>query len=479
MQLSTGIQEGLLSLLCYDDSPGGGKFVAGLLEHADYDPYYRDIAKVSLRYISKYDKVPGEHTIDLVEQLQRRFPEQSSLFNQIYEVITELQETSNREFILSQASAFCRYQALKQGISSAIDHLDADTEEGVEQASLALASSLDRSFDLFDTGTLLSDTSKSLRFLDASNMPFLCGIKELDDARLGPARKRLHLMVAPSGRGKSWWLVHLAKLALLQRKKVLYVTLELSEEEVCGRFMQSLFSIRKREQEIATQIFKQDDRGRFSSMSSVVIKGRPHLEQPGIRQHLIAKVGSVLEGRRPPLIVKEFPTKFLTIKALESFIEMLQASVNFIPDMICIDYPDLMALPTIGEYRHSIGSLYGQLRGIGVKQNIAICAVTQTNKAGATARLVTEVDSAESYEKIGISDTVFTYSQTKAEKALNLSRIYVDKGRTDISKFEVLISQAYGIGQFCLHSVLKSTSYERFLDGPQGNNEEDFDDDDI
>lgn len=477
MELSTGIQEGLLALLCYDNTPGGGKFVAGLLSHADYDPYYRDIAKAAIKYISKYDKVPGEHTVDLVEQLQRRYPEQSSLFTQIYEVLMGLQETSNREFILANAAAFCRYQSLKQGISAAINHLDADTEEGVEQASLALNNSLERSYDLFDTGTLLTDTSKVLRFLDATNQPFQCGIKEMDNVRLGPARKRLHLMVAPSGRGKSWWLVHLAKLALLQRKKVLYVTLELSEEEVCGRFMQSLFSVRKRDQEIVTQLFKCDEMGRFSSMSSFIVQNRRHLEEEGIRAHLIDRIETVLQGRRPPLVVKEFPTGFLNVRGLESYIEMLEASISFIPDMLCIDYPDIMEISTAGDYRHSIGAVYKQLRGLGVKRNMAVCAVTQTNKAGATAKLVTEVDSAESYEKIAISDTVFTYSQTKAEKALNLARIYADKGRTDISKFEVLISQAYGIGQFCLHSTLKSKTYERAVDGPS-EVEPDFDDDD-
>jgi len=475
MDLSTGIQENLVAILCYDDSPGGGKFVAGILQPEDYDPYYRDIVSRAIKYARKYDKVPGEHTIDIIEQLQRNFPDNASIYGQIYEVLNALRDGANKEYVLSQATTFCRYQGMKKGIVEALDALDEDNVEGVDRAQSILSNSTEQSFAMFDKGTALTETTRSLRFLDEASIPFLSGISQLDNIRLGPCRKRLHLMVAPSGRGKSWWLVHVAKHCLMQRLKVLYVTLELSEEEVCGRVFQALFSIRKRDQKIVRQLFTKDELGRFTGLREVSVANRPHLEQGNIYRYLVTKIGDVLEGAREPLIVKEFPTKGLTIRELDSFIDSLEGARGFIPDVLIVDYPDLMK--TDGEInRFSIGALYGGIRGIAVKRNLAGVVVTQTNKGGAKQRNVRETDSAESYEKIATSDVVLTYSQTEAEHGLGLCRVFVDKGRTDVAKIEILVSQAYGIGQFCMDSVIKTRQYDRFIDQAERGSSEGQDD---
>ena len=127
------------------------------------------------------------------------------------------------------------------------------------------------------------------------------------------------------------------------------------------------------------------------------------------------------------------------------------------------------------EERFAIKRLYERLRGIAVKKNIAIATATQTNKSGASAKLVTEKDSTESYTKIAISDYVLTYSQTLEEHKLGFARLFTDKGRDDAAKFLVLISQAYGVGQFLLSSSLLDDNYESYI---KGSDYDDFDDDD-
>jgi len=54
---------------------------------------------------------------------------------------------------------------------------------------------------------------------------------------------------------------------------------------------------------------------------------------------------------------------------------------------------------------------------------------------------------------------VISYNQTQDEHDLSLARLFVIKGRTEQDKFEVLISQAYGLGQFVIDSVGKISSY--------------------
>ena len=46
---------------------------------------------------------------------------------------------------------------------------------------------------------------------------FSTGIKELDQRNIVPTRGALSIFIAPSGFGKSWFLIHLGKQALMQR----------------------------------------------------------------------------------------------------------------------------------------------------------------------------------------------------------------------------------------------------------------------
>jgi len=59
---------------------------------------------------------------------------------------------------------------------------------------------------------------------------------------------------------------------------------------------------------------------------------------------------------------------------------------------------------------------------------------------------------------------VLTYSQTPAEKSLNLARLFVEKARNEESKMQVLITQAYGVGQFCLDSAPIHSDYWDFME---------------
>ena len=57
----------------------------------------------------------------------------------------------------------------------------------------------------------------------------------------------LGVMMASTGLGKSFWLCHVAKAALIQRKKVMFYTLEMSEDQIGDRLDASWSGIQTRE----------------------------------------------------------------------------------------------------------------------------------------------------------------------------------------------------------------------------------------
>jgi hypothetical protein len=66
---------------------------------------------------------------------------------------------------------------------------------------------------------------------------------------------------------------------------------------------------------------------------------------------------------------------------------------------------------------------------------------------------------AEDISKLATADVLLTLSQTAAEYALGLARLFVEKVRNEEGKMTALITQAYAIGQFCLDSVRLASEY--------------------
>ncbi len=248
----------------------------------------------------------------------------------------------------------------------------------------------------------------------------------------------------------------------MQRKKVLHVSLEMSQTKVSQRYVQSLLSITKKEGEVTYPYFKNTEDGIEMDINFRSVK-RKSFRDPEIAKHIRDKLTAHKGLLASHLLIKDFPTGKLTIKQFESYLDYLDRFNNFHPDVILFDYPDLMQVGT-GERREAIGTAFENLRGIASERNLAMVTVTQGNRLSATAKLVTEGHVAEDWSKIATADNVVTYSQTAQEKEIGLCRLFVSNSRNEEDKFSVLVSQSYPMGQFCMQSVFLRKEYWKTLD---------------
>jgi replicative DNA helicase len=469
-KLSGAIQEALLALICYDKA---GRTIQSLLPAPIFDPYYRDIAAEAYQYLSKYNQPPSEHTLDIIESLVARRPDAKQVFERLFESLQATRQGINSEYVLQQAAEFARRQRLKAGIARAVEVLEQD-EQNVAEAEASLRAAVEGSYELFNPGIVLTDAKRSLAFLDNVSDGLATGIPEFDRLGIGPGRKELHVFVAPPGRGKSWWLIsQLGKRALLTRQRVVHVTLEMSEEQVCQRYMQALFSFQKRREDTTQYRFRRDELGRLASFDPEVVSGRPALTDASIRDFLTQSLDKI--SSRPPILVKQFPTGALTVPELEAYLDSLEGSLHIIPDLLIVDYADLMKTTT-NNYRHDLGALYRDLRGLAIKRNLRVVTASQSNRDGAGAKQISDRHIAEDYSKVATADCIISYSQTDAEKQLNLARLFVMKCRADQDKFTVLISQNYALGQFCMDSIGMVSDYWDLLDSQTAADDSDADD---
>jgi len=298
--------------------------------------------------------------------------------------------------------------------------------------------------------------------MDIEDDMIMTGIKELDTLEHVPTKNELYILMAAPGRGKSWFLVHLARFALLQRKKVLHISLELSEKRLIGRYFQCMFGMATDPNKInryVTEVVVD----KFGGVSGIdlreILTDIPTLKDPNIQEVLIKELGDLYNTN---LILREFTTGSLTVRGLRAYLDNLENFYNFKPDILLLDYLDLMDID-IDKLRLDLGRTAVELRGLAQEKQLAMVTVAQCNRAGEGAKLLTRKNLGEDYSKVKTADVLITYNQSQEEKMRNLARLYIDKGRNNKDGDCIIITQNYSLGQFALQS-LKMTNEQSYID---------------
>ena len=134
-----------------------------------------------------------------------------------------------------------------------------------------------------------------------------------------------------------------------------------------------------------------------------------------------------IEGK---LIIKEYPTRSASIQTIKNHIEKLKRR-NFSPDMIIVDYGDLIRPEKGGkdEKRHQLETIYEELRGIAQLNACPVWTASQTNRSGLNAEVITMEAISEAFNKCFVADFIFTVSRTIEDKNTNGGRIFIAKNR--------------------------------------------------
>lgn len=449
----SALQENFVTVLAYDDA--NCTTVRNLVPPEFWGGPYRLIASRIYEYIDRYKKAPKDHIADLMadkidEKANKR---EAGLYKDILYGIADQQEGINSTYVLNQLETFVKRQSLRSIALDVTKLLQKDTDESLEEAEALLTASRQQTASVFSPGLRLSNADRVLDFLDQQTQCFPTGIPELDKRGFGPTRKELWLYIAAAKKGKTWMLIQLAKMAMIHRLKVCHITLEMSEERCAQRYMQALFAMSKRKETQQVTKFTRDSLGRLDGFDEGEMKPKLAMEDPKIRDKLAKRIKKFGPRMLDNVIVKQFPTSTLTVRQLEAYLDALESNERFIPDLLIIDYPDLMDVDK-NNYRLSIDEIYKQLRGIFVARNIAGAIVSQGNRASEKAKHVGSDNVAEAWAKIAHADCIITYNQTVAERKMGLARLHVAGGRNDEDKITLVISQNYAMGIFAVDSIL-------------------------
>lgn len=468
MKLSSAVQEALLALLCYDNVDGAT--AAALVEEKHYDPVYREIAEQALAYRQRHKRAPGTHTLDIFQAAKERDDDRAELYERLFESIKKTRKGIEPQYVLDRARAFVKLQRMKRALASAVRSIQRDDESGLLECESTLDEALKGRELEFTSGlSFIHDIRRSTAFLESPEESFPTGIAALDERGLGPVRKRLYLFVAPAKAGKSWHLAGLAKSAYQHALRVVYVSFELSEQELSQRFTQALFSMSKRAASKIDyrQFVKTESKKDWGTEWDLVkLRKIENFADPSIKKKLRAKLKTFADGER--IILKEFPMSSVTPKRLEAYLDALEHREKYIPDLLVIDYSGIMKLnPKVARWE-GVLEVTQEMKRIAQERNIAVATAQQTKASAATASRIDKQHIGSSWDQIATADTVITYSQTDEEREDKIARLFVAAARTDEDRFEILVSQSYEIGQFALSSIRLGENYYKERGGDGG-----------
>jgi hypothetical protein len=277
-------------------------------------------------------------------------------------------------------------------------------------------------------------------------MPFM--IEPFDSRGAYLARKMFVLIMGPEKKGKTWGGTHIGKVGLLHGKNVLHITHEsgVTEDILAMRYEMNLASVGGQH--------KKDD---WDHVTPVLREGRGgthHLTtrkmKPGtVRDGKVDRIISYMQNLGGDLIIKEFSRGSCSMRALENYIDSLEITEGFIPDIIINDYPDIMKLPG-GEYRHGIDKIYQDHASLASERDCLVVAFSQVKASAYHKKNITMSDFAEDKRKAAHCDLAFALCQTTEEEERGRVRfVWVVDRHFQCERTVAGLLQDYSIGQFC------------------------------
>ena len=185
---------------------------------------------------------------------------------------------------------------------------------------------------------------------------------------------------------------------------------------------------------------------RYDAISTGMIMKELNMHPDEIKK----KYDTIKKITKTRLKMKEFPTGMASVMDIESHLENLKLHEDFVPDMIIVDYGDIMrsAHKAANLYEEQ-GWIFRELRGLAVKKDMIVITATQSNRDslgsnGDTKEMIGMNNTADSMEKNRIIDALFTITQTRSEKDSGQINLYAAKNRNGESNVYAQFNINYG-----------------------------------
>ena len=344
-------------------------------------------------YKNKYKTHPSRETMETIikssiekenEFLQTEIPN-------FYARMTKTLTIEDAAFIKNESIDFCRKQKLHESILRAAGLLKTNSFDEIKKVideGLKAGSEIDTGHDY------IKDFEK--RYVENVRFPIKTGWDKLDEILSGGLGKSEYgIIMSPTGAGKSQFLVHLGAEAVKKGYKVVYYTLELRDTVIGQRF-------------------------------DACFTGFPIDELKENKEDILKQI----VGYKDKIKIKFFPKKSVSMFGIRLHLDRLR-SEGFVPDMIILDYLDLLKSGTVRkELRHELGETYDEFESLNQELNTVGWTASQTNRTGVSSNTIQMDHMSEAFNKNFGSYLTLGLSRNNNDKMNNTGRLSVIKNRS-------------------------------------------------
>lgn len=352
-------------------------------------PGHKWIIEETLKY---FDKFHTTVTLDSLKIEVKKIDNdilQTAVKEQLKLIYTT--QYDDQEYVEEEFSNFCKNQLLKNALLESVDLLKHGHYDDIRlMIDNALKIGADKNLGHEYVKDIEDRYREESRKIVPTPWPL---INNLLQGGLGNGD--FGLIFGGPGGGKSWALVALGAFAASLGYKVIHYTLELGEAYVGKRYDAFYTNI---------------------SVSEV------HLHKD--------KVIEVLKGIGDNVIIKEYSPKIASLATIKAHIQKTK-DLGFEPDLILIDYVDLLKAPSkkSRDKKEEIDDLYYGTKGLAKELQLPIWSVSQVNRAGAKDEVVEGDKAAGSYDKMMVIDFGMSQSRLRKDKTEGTGRFHIMKNR--------------------------------------------------
>lgn len=359
-------------------------------------------------FIQEYNEQPTYDTLKIeVDSIRGSTDETIGNITKMIDDIANDHNLTNQEWLVNATEKWCQERAIYNAITQSLDIMNGKgkQDKGVipELLSDALSITFDPNIghDFFGQ----SDNRYDYYHRKEEKLPF--DIDSFNKAtKGGVSKKTLNLVMGGVHTGKTLFLCHLTSGYLIQGKNVLYITLEMAEEEIAKRIDANTLNV---------------------AMDDLMILSKD------LYQKKVSKLRQKTQGQ---LIIKEYAATSTTVVHLKALLNEIKLKKNFVPDVIMIDYLNLLASSRIrasgaqDTYTY-VKSIAEEVRGLAQQVGIPIWSATQLNRVGYNSSDPDMTDTAESFGLPATLDLQWVLIVSDQLKALNQIVVKQLKNRYD------------------------------------------------
>lgn len=372
------------------------RYTKHVLPHVKEEYFAKESDKILFRivknFIITYNKLPTIDSLEIeVDDLKNVHEDSIIEILDTLKTLKTLKEDDDFDWLKDKTETFCRDRALYNAIMKSISVIQDEKKSKLSKGAIPelLTQALSVSFDSNIGHDFLEQSNTRFEYYHekAEKIPF-----DLDYfnriTRNGLSKRTLTVCMAGPNVGKSLWMTHTAAHFLSIGKNVLYITMEMREEEIAKRIDCNMLDLTF------------DD---LDVLSKDMYTKR------------IERLKNKTKGK---LIIKEYANGTASYFHFKSLINELKIKKNFVVDAVFIDYMNICAsarMNLVNTPKHLyVQSISEEFRALSQECNIPIITATQVNREGFRSSDVGMENISESFAVTGTADFIF-YLQTSEE----------------------------------------------------------------